>query len=275
LVIELREELAQARRAVGEGRERMVPAPTIGFILRAVEANDPTLVARRDAVTELLAWSEASVRFEPRPTESVGLAGSQTEEVRERIGASSFDAIDLATHLHAPIYADDLGLRRLLPASASCSTVTLLDALNESGVIDESRRDELTLSLVVANYVTVRPRANVVTLALRRPAVGAEALERACDLLATPNLRLQDAAAIAAVVIRNARSGLVQRFTTTAVTRMLLRSMLKRFGPAQAAAALRRAAEPMLRFLPADFDEVKRVCAEVSARAFDLRQPAK
>ena len=270
LALELREELTEARRAVGEGRGRMVPAPGIGFALREVAAHDPTLIARQESVQQLLAWAETHVRFEPRPTESVGRAGSHTEEVRERIGPSSFDAVDLATHLRVPLYADDLGLRRLLPASASCSSVTLFDVLRERGIIDESRHDDLTLTLVLARYVTVRPRPNVIALAVRRPTLSSDELERVCDLLATPNLSLREAATIAAVVIRSARSGLFQRFTTADVTRLLLRSMLKGFRPAPAAVALRREAETTLHFFPADLEQVKRVCAEVSARAFEL-----
>lgn len=118
--------------------------------------------------------------------------------------------------------------------------------------------------------MTVRPHANVITLAVRRPALTGDELERVCDLLATPNLSLREAATIAAVVIRNARSGLFQRFTTADVTRLLLRSMLKGFRPAPAAVALRRAAETTLHFFPADLEQVKRVCADVSARAFEL-----
>ncbi len=271
LLLELREELVSAARAVVEGRERMAPAPVVGFALRTTEPQDPALLARRDAVEELLSWAEAQVEFLPRPIEDVGIPGSDAEQVRERIGAPSFDALELVKGTGAPLYADDLGLRRFAAPDASCSTVSLLDTLSERRIIDKATCDALTLELVLSRYVTVRPSADVITLAIRRPTLPAGDLERACDLLSTPNLGLQNAAAMGAIVIQNSRAGLYQRLSTTDITRLLLRSMNKQFPLARAAVALRHAAEQKLLFLPADLEEVKRVCAEAMARAFDLR----
>jgi tetratricopeptide (TPR) repeat protein len=270
LLLELREELKAAEREVVEGRHRIVPEPGAGFAMREISAGDPSLVARRDALKSLLSWTEARVRRDPRPANTIGAPDSEREQLRERFGTSSFDALGLVTHLSAPLYADDLGLRRLLSGTASCSSLTLMDALVERGAISVEQRDDHVLALLLRKYVTVRPRPELLLLALRRLTLTAAEVELVFDLLATPLLTLGEAAAIGASTIRGAREGLYRNYDTSDVTRLVLRSLRKGFTGARGPIALRRAAEPKLAFFPEDLKQMQAACAEAAASALEL-----
>lgn len=272
LLVELREELKDAERAVVEGKGRLVPAPGMGFALKDAPPGDAALVSRRDALVKLVDWAEKNGRAEPRPTETIGTAGTASEKLRQDFGSSTFDALDLVARQAAPLYADDLGLRRFVPPSASCSTITVLDALVTRGAIDAARRDELLLELALLGCTTIKPRAQVLTVALRRPSLSLSDVEGVFDLLAGPELALQEAASIGSEVLQASRTGLFQRFTTRDVTRMLLRSMAKRFRRTFAVIALQRAAEPKLQFFPDDLAQMNSECADALARSLNLTE---
>ncbi len=270
LLLELRTEVNTADREAAEGRERLVPEMGVGFALRKVEPGDTTLTTRRDALHALLSWTETHVRLDPRPADTVGTPGSEKEELRENFGASSFDTLGLPPQAGTVLYADDLGLRRFAPADATCSTVTLLDALVERGVLGGQERDEYDLEMVLRRVVTIRPRPELLLLALRRATLTPAQLELVFDLLAAPLLTLAEAASIGAAVIRGAREGIFQRYGTREVTRLILLSMRKGFKGPQAPIALRRATESKLQFLPNDLAEMQAVCAEATAHAADI-----
>jgi len=270
LVLELRSQLDAATQDVVEGRDRLMPDAALGFALRRVEEGDATLTKRRDDLRALLAWVEANVRQDPRPPDTLGVSDSEREDLRNTFGASSFDALALVPHLSAPLYADDLGLRRFATATASCSTVTLLEALNDRGVLAAPERNELLLKLVLQRYVTIPPRSEVLLLALNRPTLTAADLERVFDLLKNPLLTLAEAADVGAAVIRGAREGMFRQHRTRDVARLVLRSMMKGFKGAAAPIALRRAAEPRLQFFPEDLQELRAVCAHATASALSL-----
>lgn len=198
------------------------------------------------------------------------MSDSERADLRNRFGASSFDALALVPHLSALLYADDLGLRRFATPTASCSTVTLLEALTERRVLAAAERNELLLKLVLQRYVTIPPRSEVLLLALNRPALTAVDLERVFDLLKNPLLTLAEAADVGAAVIRGAREGMFRRHRTRDVVRLVLRSMMKGFRGAAAPIALRRAAEPRLQFFPEDLQELRAVSADAAASALSL-----
>lgn len=271
LVIEVREEAKKALKEVDEGRQRMIPDPAVGFAMREVPAGDPTLVARRESVSALLAWLESGkVRHVPRPASTVGPADSELEQLREPFGPSSFDALALTRAHEGLLYADDLGLRRFVAPSESCSSLTLLDVLLEREQLTPARRDELLLDQVLRRYVTVRPTADLLLLALRRPTLSAGELVTVFDLLAAPVLTLREASEIGATVIRRALDAPIWRPSTSAVTRLILRSMAKTFGSARAAIALRRETAPKLQFLPDELAAVAETCAEAIAKSTQL-----
>ena len=78
-----------------------------------IPADDPRLQGALAATEASLAWVERYARKEPRPHRSVFEDGSPQEEMRDRVGPASFDAVALGETDVGPVYADDLGLRRL------------------------------------------------------------------------------------------------------------------------------------------------------------------
>jgi len=273
LELELRHELEEAQREVRDGHRSLGPGP-VGFAMKEFPPNDPVLVARESSVRGALEWLRRSTEVKTRPLAMIGAPGSEQEKGRETLGASSYDALELAHSIAAPVYADDLGLRRFATKDqppASFSSIAMLAALVERGIMTAERRDALLVELVVRRYSAIRPSAGILTASLRRPQTTGAQVELAFDLLAPPVVDFPVAARIGAEAIRAVILLPIRIISPADMARRVLRSMAKRWPPVLCAAALYRAAEEPLRFFPKELEQVRHECTSFAARSFEVR----
>jgi tetratricopeptide (TPR) repeat protein len=276
LEYELRADLKRAEEEVIRGRKRIVPGGPAGFSLREAEPGDAALVQARDESRAILAWLSEHVRVEPRPPASIAAVGSEVEKARAEFGASSFDALALATERSAPIYADDLGLRRVSSSGQrprAFSTVTLLPALVDRRALSSEEANDHLLTLVLRRYLTVRPSVELLVAALRRPGLSAPELDLVFDLLVAPLVSVQEAARVGAGVIRRMAELRIVTRSTREVTQRVLRATTKTERASYYAAALNHAVQQPLQFLIKDREVVEGLCTSVVAKALELRKP--
>jgi tetratricopeptide (TPR) repeat protein len=146
----LREEIASAEKERVHGRKTL-QSTEAGLRLFEVAPDHPLLVSRVETARQRLQWLEEHVRLEYRPLVTIRTGDPREEEARDIIGRSSYDAVALTRHLHATMYADDLGLRRFIPKGQpgrSFSTVGLVAGLAERAIITAAARDNAILALI-------------------------------------------------------------------------------------------------------------------------------
>jgi tetratricopeptide (TPR) repeat protein len=258
---ELKHQLAEAEEAVKEGR-RMVEGGDIGFRLFQLKAGDPALVADRDRLLVLAKWIESHVRIEPRPLESFSRPVFQDEQMREVIGKPSVDAIALTLHKSRVLYADDLGLRRLIPFASggrSFSSVSLIGGLADQGVFTVQQRDAHLLSLVKRRYAVIIPSDELLITAIADNPPRSD-LEAAFSLLAPPSISATEAGWIAARVIRSMAVSPVQLVSIEYVCHIVLNAMSLSWPRRLCVQSFLRASMDLLAFLPNQLRIVRRVC---------------
>jgi TPR-GreAB-C-PIN type conflict system protein len=112
-------------------------------------------------------WIDSHCSVEARPLSALGV---EDEKMRDVLGNSSFDSVALAKERKATLYADDSGLRRLLPngASQGFSTFAFVGSLLDRNRIDQGRHDGLLGRLLLLNHqhLVLTPRACRVALEL-------------------------------------------------------------------------------------------------------------
>jgi tetratricopeptide (TPR) repeat protein len=269
LVWQLRVEIAEATRAAASGRSTMSLA-AYGPHIDDIPANDPRLTNAQAAAEESLAWVEAHARREPRPHRAVFEAGSTEEEVRDRIGPPSYDAMALAESGIGSLYADDLGLRRrsvgIGPRPPSFSSLTLLEALAAKGSIAPDERDHHLMDLTLGGFAFVRPTSGLLMEGLRRmPGLGAEGLQLAFGPLGGPLVSALEAAALGAQAVRAVAVAPIHVTGVDVVTEAVVRSMAKRWSQPVAARLVREQAERALALLqPIYMETVARTCTTLA-----------
>ena len=266
LVDEVRAELKEDQNRVRDGY-RKVGGGAAGISLTDLPPNHPGLVRREEVVREQLAWLDAH-RIERRPLESIAAMGSRAETSRGMLGRSSYDALVLVDRLSLPLYADDLGLRKFSLGSysppPSFSSVSLLFAMAERGMISEDVRDEKLLSLVSAHYVHVPPSVGLIDLAVQRAstAVGRTALLIAMGLLGGPTPSASESARVAVGVIKSSVLRPVQIVQAEDLAEMALRAMASRWRMPLCARLLSEEADHQLLLMPQYQEAIKRICAK-------------
>lgn len=267
LVEELRSEIREGRDQVDHGHSTMLSGE-IGIRIDEIPAGDPRLTARLAALESILEWLTQNVRVEPRPLEWIKLEDSSPTGLRLTIGKSSYDALVLAQHRDATIYADDLGLRRLALIAdrpRSFSSLTMLPVLAERGLIDASARDQLLVALAVRNYVAVRPSSGLLLAALHRtPPLTAGELSRVFASLWRPGVSPAFSAVTIGLVCRAVATEPVRIVSAARVAELALEAVGDRIPRPLAARLIERAASETLRLLPSDLEAVQRVCAAFS-----------
>jgi hypothetical protein len=261
LLVELTAELEEARKQRVEGVSTMAMSDDQRLRVVDVEPNDPRLVAAEDALASQLAWLEQNVEVMPRPLE---LLGSDDEEVRDKLGSSSYDALELAASLDVPMYADDLGLRRFAlfgKPLRSFSTVSLLHAVTERGAMDAAQRDEVLMQLVIENHAFVRPTAELLRAALRRnPSLSNADLQRVFDLLGQDGLSLGESAALAVSAIKGEVTHPLQRVGTPRVAELALQGMARRWPVMAVASAVQAVARAQMALIPQHLSVIEEAC---------------
>jgi predicted Zn-dependent protease len=271
LIDEMEEELREAERLVERGHT-MIGSSGAGLAVTKLEAGDASLVHRRDRLREILAWLEHSATLVTRPLETIPAAGSKEEEVRGHLGRSSYDAAALAKHRGAPLYADDLGLRRFAPVGdphGSFSTVSLLEGFAERGALTASVRDRHLLSLVVANTGQVAASRELLLEALRRSdEIGREGLEKVFRLLATSDLTAAAAAHMLVLVVKDQSLAAVQLAPASQIVTLGLGAMSETWPIRLCIQAVAHATSELLTILPQPRREVIEACKDFVAPAF-------
>jgi tetratricopeptide (TPR) repeat protein len=259
---ELRTELEKAEREVVSGVSTLMPGGP-GFQMQEVEANSPMLVRRRDNLRALVSWLEASVSIKSRPLSMVFGKGTDEDNMREFIGHSSFDAIALTLDVKGAVYADDIGLRRVLiqqNRARSFSTISLVHALAGRQALTPAARDALLLRLINTNYVYVLPTSDLLIAAVSQPSpMTVASLQRAFALLATvstPRAARMAGATLKAFALRQFTAVQIEVLVDLALTAMHSRASMP-----LCAHLLMQSVEFEFRLLPIDRERVRRACA--------------
>ncbi len=263
LLQEVRDEVKEAARLVENGQSVLMGGDR-GLQMQHLEPGDPRLVNQLAKLRVELAWLESSARIEPRPLATIHPAGSREEEVRNVLGHSSADALALVRHINGTLFADDLGLRRVLAdgkAPPSFSSVTLVLALSDRGVILPGERDRLLLELVGRGYANVHPSVELLVDALRRAsASGWAAVARVFALLGAGSLSAIDAARMGAQVLKRIVTAPIQIIAVEKAVDVILLGMRTGWPAPLCAQLVADAASAELLLLPQQLDIVRTVC---------------
>jgi predicted Zn-dependent protease len=258
---DLRAELNEADTRVREG-ERVFGTGARGLALSEWPANHPTLVARRDALTELLSWFDTNVTVMPRPLEVFDDPKRLSVELRSSLGDAAVDALELARHTPAVLYADDLGLRRfaLEQQARSFSSVSLLQVMAERGTISAQERDRLLIVLLEHHYQIVRPTPELLAEAAK-PDKSPAARRAAFQALSNGALDLVQAARTLAGSVRSASIQPVRTTATEEIVRLGLEALTQVFATGPTVQLVARLAESELALLPEQLQVTKDTCA--------------
>ena len=257
----LRKELQQGIEHATEGWTSVGPGEA-GIAIHQLPPGHPILEAERDECRQLLEWVDKHVSFLPRPLGAFGV-DAMRDEFRTRLGDAACDAVELAKHTPALLYADDLGLRRFgnEVSVRSFSTVSLLQALSETGAINSLERDRLFTDLAERHYNALRASPELLLEAIRRS--NADTTTAVFSLLAGPSMDLVKAARTILQAIKLAVSVDIQQSMWTAhIVRSGLAAMALRFPVRLCAQVLARLADDELMLLPTYSRIVKRLCVE-------------
>ncbi len=262
LVEALEHECTEAAKKVRDGH-RTMSASEAGFDATEWPPEHPFLVARLKRAEVLREWVRENARTEFRPVETIRAPESEEEDLRRTLGPDSMDAVHLAGHLDATLFADDLGLRRFGSNGKrirSFCSVALLPALAERGVISAADRDAHLLRLVSDRYTTVPPTSDLLLRALRATDMERSTVERVFGLLGHAGLPLVEAARMGAEVVRGAAVAPLQTTELARVVDLVLGGMVQKWPGGLSAAALEEAARERLSLLPGPLAEVRKGC---------------
>ncbi len=264
LLRELRDEVKEAAHLVSSG-QRMLAGGEQGFGIHDLEPGHPFLVERSKKAHAQLQWLEASVRVVSRPLATINQIGSREEEIRDTLGHSSADARALAQHSGSALYADDLGLRRILDQSQgarSFSTITLLPVLAERGLISSDECSRMLLSLVARHYAAVLPSVELLLAALReRAAFGWANVKKVFDLLGGASVSAAESANIAVQVMKKLVVAPVQVIDIERVVELALEGLRGRWPVPLCVQLVRAAANNEFYLLPQYLELITRVSA--------------
>lgn len=263
----VRGELLEAEQRVTDGWHVMKAADT-GLGFEGFPAGHAVLTARRDSLKHLMAKLDETVEFVPRPLEAFGDPIGGDDLARKTVGDAASDALELSRFLPGTLYADDLGLRMLADGLgvSSCSTVSIVQALAESGGIPTSVRDEALADLVEWHYCAIPPSAELLVEAMS-PARSGEGRRWIFGLLAAQQLELGVAARILVRAVRLVALQPVVTFGIGEMVRMGLDALKSRAPHAVVAHAVASLAARELALLPAALRGLNAACQEFRMRS--------
>ena len=263
LLHQLRRELTDAEECVRAGR-RAVGAGGIGLETQSVAAGDEVLVRERDNVAGQLRWLGKNVEILPRPLEAFDGAGSPLGEMRSQIGEASHDALELARHSDAALYADDIGLRKFAASLAvpSFSSVSLIQVLPERVGMATGARDRMLVDLMERHYAAIPATPEVLVESLKATR-DESTVKVVFASLGSPGLSLSEAADILVNAMKREALKGVNTRSTGEITRRGLEALAPRFSRLAAAEAVEHSANDQLSLLPLELAAVQAVCREI------------
>jgi tetratricopeptide (TPR) repeat protein len=265
LLLTLQEEARDAAETAAEGRT-VVGAGETGLVAQTWEPGHLDLVSHRDELNGLVNWINAKIQVEARPLELVEAAVAGDDlTLRDKIGPASWDALELARYKAIPLYADDLGLRRLDDRGKlvqSFSTSTLLVRLAEDGKIDTDRCHRCLHDLILARHLCVTPSAALLVAAVMRAGdIGYGAVSKVFGVLARlPTIG--EAAGLAAKTFKELARSAVETMPLGYVVRVALEAMRPGWPTALIAQEVREASSREFLLMPRQFREIDRACSE-------------
>jgi tetratricopeptide (TPR) repeat protein/predicted nucleic acid-binding protein len=252
---ELRQQVDDAQRLLVDGQHVLMSGDT-GLQSHEVEPGHPSLRLNLELRQRALAWVEGETQVTVRPLATVQSSTTPTEDLREKIGRSSADALALAQHRSAVLYADDLGLRRLETANEAVlpafSTITLLSVLSQRNIISNDERDRHFRALVLRRYMHVQPTAELLRSALRDvDKIGESGVARVFLLLSGPQLTPNTAAKLVTSAVRAELMAPVQVTTPERVFSLAVVAMRTKWPALLCMRAIARAVAEDLPLFPA------------------------
>jgi hypothetical protein len=270
---EIEKELRHSEQLVQHGHTSMGSTGE-RLAVSKLEPGDPGLLRQRDCLRELRTWVGDSAQIVVRPLETVPAVGSDEERVRDHIGHSSYDAAALAKHRGILLYADDIGLRRFVPAGdpdSSISTISLLHGLVERGVLTPSDRDQHLLTLMACNTAFIPPSKELLEAVFRRSGeLGHQGVAKAFGLLAAPGLTPLEAAHIVVQVVKSQASAPIQLASTSEIVSLGLDAMSSAWPSPLSLQAIGQAANELLLLLPQVQKEVLKASNEFAVRKLQV-----
>jgi len=128
--------------------------------LAMTEVAPEVLESQKKATQELLEWVRLNADVLARPVSSLS---ARAEELREMIGASSYDSLILAAEGGRRLFADDLGLRRLAKHEhgvAGFATIAFAQSALARGLCTRDEFHGGVIQLVIWNHVFISVTAD-------------------------------------------------------------------------------------------------------------------
>lgn len=272
LLDEVRAEVAGADRLVSDGHS-VISREGDGLHMVQLDAGHPSLVSRAADLRQQLESVGELIELHARPVERIQRGDADPGSLRDIVGRSSYDAVVLAQHRESVMLADDLGLRRLEvegAKAASCSAITLIEALASEGEIPGNERDRLLTELAARRYSHILPTRELIASALRRAnEIGDQGLRAVMGTLGSPGLAPGDAARLTVEGVRSQITAEVQVVRTDRIVELGLEAM-STVWPARLCAQLTaRVAGQEFNLYPQVSRAVVRVCQGFAAAADD------
>jgi len=206
----------------------------------------------------------AATRVEYRPLRAIGAPGSGEEELRRIIGKSSYDGLELAKTFGAALYADDLGLRRLLQPTGcgSFSTASLLRALAAKKLISADARDRQLLGLIARRHAFIPPTVDLLDSAIRLASGDRAMIVRAFRHLADSIPDLPRAVSLVIQLIRKSLFAPVRLVTSAEITLYALAALQTRWPIRAVVEQVRANARAALQLVPHELAQVERALTQ-------------
>lgn len=142
---------------------------SIGGRLIMQEDTEEDVRRHREARQQLVDWAASNVTTEPLPLEALDIDETTWPAM---LGKASFDAYALASVAEAPLYCDDLGLRKVpiekLRRPEGFSSVSLFLAGKAKGLLSPEACDALLVQLIQLNHFFVPVSATTLEAALNK-----------------------------------------------------------------------------------------------------------
>jgi hypothetical protein len=208
-----------------------------------------------------LEWADANVSFAPRPLEAFGDPRLNGRDMRERLGESSHDALELALYYPAILYADDLGLRRLADGlnAKSFPTPAFVQVAAQHGWMAGQAADRLLVTLAERHFNSLEASPEMLLEALS-PGRSVRARDETFVLLAGPSM---DVLSAARTLVRAVKAGALRTLKITTTEQIVthgLVAMAYRFPLPQILRAVITVADSELALLQKDLHAVKAAC---------------
>ena len=263
LLAMLTQELHESEQSADHGK-RALSVGDRGLELREIEAGHPILVEKARRAKECLAWCREHLKILPRPLQFLK-ENPEAERARNMIGEDSWDSIELAIDQDVPLWADDLGLRRIDISGQQApgtSTISLLAALKEGGALGDSDYHKFLHTLIGQRYRVIAPtRDLLVSGVLRYADLGRRGIS---DILGTLSIlqTVSAAADLFSEVLKVTATATVQMLPIEDLTYLGLEVLASRWPRVAAAQQLHNAAGRKLSLLPLPLRAIQRTCIE-------------